>query len=47
MLKGYRIAGKTETKQKGLKSFIYFVLKMQTGGCLVSMVVSKVTVNPD
>jgi hypothetical protein len=31
MLKGYRIAGKTETKQKGLKSFIYLVLKMQTG----------------
>jgi hypothetical protein len=47
MLKGYRIAGETENKQKGLKSIIYLVLQVQTGGCSISMVGSQVAVNPD
>jgi len=47
MLKGYRTAGKTEKNQKGLKSFVYLVLQVQTGGCSISSAGSKATVNPD
>jgi hypothetical protein len=41
MLKGYRIAGKIENKQKGLKSLIYLVLRVHTGGCSNSILVPK------